>query len=238
MKKYGLLFNCRIIKICFISFLIQGIVFEGISQSPLRKVWHFKDLSGWVYGHQDSNPANQCDIEKGVLRIYTRANSLDRKKIHTEDKIYTTGRYIWKVYVPSMGMGDQSSVGAWIYSDDHHELDFEIGYGKQSVREEVGAVPGELLVYMTSQDFPYESVIKRIHPGWHLFEMDLSLKQGNYYVEWIIDKEISHTLQLEYGKEIPFFIFCSVENLMFLGDHPAQQENYGLFDFVKYKYHE
>ncbi len=221
-----------------LAWMAVGIVCTAWSQSPVRKTWRFNDLSGWVFGHQDNNPADQCEIRNGVLRIYTRANSADRKKVHTEDKVYTTGRYVWKVYIPAMGEGDQSSIGAWIYCDDHHELDFEIGYGKEEIRKKMGVASDDLLVYMTSQDFPYASRIGTIKPGWHIFEMDLTLKDGNYFVSWIVDKKEFSSLLLEYGDEISFFIFCSVENLEFLGDHPAKQENYGLFDFVKYRPHD
>lgn len=62
--------------------------------------------------HQDDNPDEQCLLEKGKLRIFTRAGSWDRKKVRTADKIYTTGRYTWKTYIPQMGKGDQASVGS------------------------------------------------------------------------------------------------------------------------------
>lgn len=208
------------------------------AQSPKKKTWNFNDLDGWVYAHQDDNPDHQCILEKGKLRIFTRAGSLDRKKVRTADKIYTTGRYTWKTYIPEMGKGDQASVGSWIYCDDHHEIDFEVGYGKQAVRDELGARSDEMIVYMTTQDHPFRSVPEKIKTGWHIFEIDITLVHGNYRVNWLIDNKIVSTVQQTFGKEYPFYIFCSVENLKFLGDHPAIQENYGLFDYVKYRYHE
>ena len=74
------------------------------AQSPKKKVWNFKDLEGWVYAHQDDNPDEQCLLEKGKLRIFTRAGSWDRKKVRTADKIYTTGRYTWKTYIPQIDL--------------------------------------------------------------------------------------------------------------------------------------
>lgn len=207
------------------------------SQKENNRKWGFKNLEGWVYAHQDDNPAQQCELEKGILKIFTRAQSWDRKKIRTEAKKYTTGRYTWKTYIPQMGQGDQASVGSWIYCDDHHELDFEVGYGKADVREQLNAAPDEMIAYMTSQDFPFTSVPVKLKTGWHIFEIDLTLKDNQYYATWIIDKKINHEIQLKYGTEISFYIFCSVENLKFIGDQIPQQENYGLFDFVKYKYH-
>ena len=45
-----------------------------------NKEWNFNNLDGWEYGHQDDNPDNQCILENGYLRIFTRANSVDRQK--------------------------------------------------------------------------------------------------------------------------------------------------------------
>lgn len=207
-------------------------------QPPEKKVWNFDDLEGWVYAHQDDNPDHQCRLEKGKLRIFTRACSWDRKKVRTAEKIYTTGRYTWKTYIPQMGKGDQASVGSWIYCDDHHEIDFEVGYGKQEVRNQLEAAPDEMVAYMTTQDHPFKSVPVKIKTGWHIFEIDITLVDGNYKVDWLIDKKIVSTVQQTFGKEFAFYIFCSVENLKFIGDHQATQENYGLFDYVKYHYHE
>lgn len=230
MRRYILQSACLLI----IS-IITGALY---AQSPKKEVWKFNNLDGWVYEHQDKNPNNQCVIEKGKLRIFTTANSWDRKKIRTVDQIYTTGRYTWRTYIPEMGQGDQASVGSWIYCDDRHEIDFEVGYGKQSVREELGAEPDEMIAYAVTQSNPYKAVYVKIKTGWHIFEIDITLIDGNYKVEWLIDKKVISTVQQTFGKEYPFYIFCSVENLKFLGDHQPKQDNYGIFDYVKYKYHE
>lgn len=206
-------------------------------QPPLYARWDFTEgIKGWKYGHQDQNPNNQCDVINGVVRIWTRAGSVDRKKICTEKK-YTTGRYTWRAYVAPMGLGDQSSVGCWIYSDDHHEIDFEVGSGKAAERQKAGAQPDELLAYMTTQDHPFQSIATPIKPGWHIFEIDLSLREGNYFVQWIIDGKVGATVQQTYGDQVAFSLFCSTENLKFIGDVPASQDNYGLFDWVEYTFH-
>ena len=230
MKTYMYKALCLLI----ISNFIIGTVY---AQSPKNKAWNFKNLEGWEYAHQDKNPDNQCIIKKGKLRIFTEANSWDRKKIRTNDKIYTTGRYTWKTYIPEMGKGDQASVGSWIYCDDRHEIDFEVGYGKQAVREKLKAKSNEMIAYATTQANPFKSVPVKIKTGWHIFEIDLTLVNGNYKVEWIIDDKIISTVQQTYGNEYAFYIFCSVENLKFIGDHQPKEENYGIFDYVKYKYH-
>lgn len=207
------------------------------AQKENNKKWDFDNLDGWIYAHQDDNPSHQCEFENGILKIYTRAQSWDRKKVRTVAKKYTSGRYTWNTYIPLMGEKDQASVGSWIYCDDQHELDFEVGYGNAEIRQKLNALPDEMIAYMTSQDFPGSSVPIKIKTGWHRFEIDLTMKDDKYYITWIIDKKKRHELQLQYGNEISFHIFCSVENLKFIGDQIPHQENYGLFDFVKYKYH-
>lgn len=218
-----------------ISFLVT---LSCYSQKENNKKWKFNNLDGWVYAHQDDNPSQQCELKKGILKIFTRPQSWDRKKVRTETKSYTAGRYTWKTYIPQMGEKDQASVGSWIYCDDHHELDFEVGYGKAEVRKKLNAAPDEMIAYMTSQDFPFTSIPVKIKTGWHIFEIDLAVKDGKYYASWLIDKVTRHEMQLKYGTEVSFYIFCSVENLKFIGDQIPHQENYGLFDFVQYKYHE
>lgn len=224
-------------KLFFFLFLLIPVL-SVTAQPPKYAHWDFNDIKGWIYYGQDDNPARQYSIENGQLRIFTRANSNDRKKLRTEDKIYTTGRYTWKTFISDFGKGDQCSIGSWIYCDDHHEIDFEVGYGKQTDREKLNAAPDEVIAYMTTQDYPFQSIPVAIKKGWHIFEIDLSLVDGKYKVEWIIDGKTVSTVQQTYGPEIAFHIYCSVENLKFLGDHPASQDNYALYDYVTYKFHD
>ncbi len=224
-----------ILRIVFIS-LVLGLYIPGFAQKNNHK-WNFDNLDGWEYGHQDNNPNNQCEINNGILKIFTLGNSRDRKKIHTADKIYTSGRYTWRTFIPHLEEKAQVSVGSWIYCDDHHELDFEVGYGKEAVREKLGADSDEMIVYMTSQDFPFYSQPMKIKTGWHIFEIDLKEHQGRYWATWYIDGEKKQQVQLQYGSETQFYIFCSVENLTFIGEQLPAHENFGLFDYVKFKYH-
>ncbi|MEG0837077.1 MAG: hypothetical protein RSE01_05760 [Akkermansia sp.] len=205
--------------------------------TPQKCVWDFNDLKGWSYESQDKNPDKQCAIANGSLKIWTKAGSVDRKKVHTTDKIYTSGRYKWRTFISPMGKGDQASIGSWIYCDDQHEIDFEVGYGTQKARQQLKAKNNELIVYMTNQAHPYSSITATIKPGWHIFEIDLSVVNGKYKTQWFIDGKLKHTLQQTFGPEIAFLIYCSVENLSFLGDHRATKDNYGLFDRVEYTPH-
>lgn len=222
----------------FIIFILALLPVFVQAQSLEKAKWNFNNLDGWVYTQQDKNPNIQYEISKGKLKMYTRAGSDDRKKMRTKDRIYTTGRYTWRTYISEMGKGDQSSIGCWLYCDDKHEIDFEIGPGKDELRARLNAADDELIGYMTTQGNPYHTKTVKIKPGWHIFEIDITLVNGKYKVDWIIDGEVLSSVQQTYGKEIAFYIFCSVENLKFLGEHPATKDNYALFDYVKYKYHD
>lgn len=222
----------------FLSLLIALIPVGLVAQSPQKAKWNFNNLDGWVYCHQDNNPERQCEIQKGKLKIWTRKGSVDRKKMRTKDKIYTTGRYTWKTYISDMNPGDQTSIGSWLYCDDKHEIDFEVGPGNDRIRKQLNAAPDDLVVYMTTQGHPYHTTPVTIKSGWHIFEIDITSVDGKYKINWLIDGKVRSTVQQTYGKKIAFYIYCSVENLKFLGNHLATKDNYGLFDYVKYNYHE
>lgn len=204
---------------------------------PKRQVWNFNDLKGWTLHSQDKNPDSQTSISNGCLKIFTKAGSADRKKAKTEAKIYTTGRYKWKTFIPKMEPGDRTSIGSWIYCDDQHEIDFEVGPGKADVRAKLGARPDDLVAYMTTQAHPFSSVPVLIKPGWHTFEIDLTDVNGKYKVQWFIDGKLKHTIMQTFGPEFAFYIYCSVENLGFIGDHPSTRDYTGLFDKVEYTWH-
>lgn len=196
------------------------------------KTWNFDNLNEWADATQVGNP--NYFIDNGNLNIFTHANTYDRTKIKSIAS-YTTGTYTWKVYVPEMGMGDQASIGAFLYNNDTHELDFEIGYGKQSERESLNALSDELIVYVSSQSNPALSYKKTIKRGlWYSLSIQLTLVNRNYFAKWAINNEVLGATQLNYGTKFKFNIFCSLENLSFMGDHIPYINNYALFDFVEY----
>lgn len=204
-----------------------------ITSPSTLKTWNFDNLNEWVDATQVGTP--NYFLENGNLNISTHANTYDRTKIKSV-AAYTTGTYTWRVYVPAMGEGDQASIGAFLYNNDTHELDFEIGYGKQSERESLNALSDELIVYMTSQANPvqtYRKTIKR--EQWYTLSIQLTLVNRNYYAKWIINDEVLGSTPLNYGTKFKFNIFCSMENLSFIGDHIPYSDNYALFDFVEYK---
>ncbi len=194
----------------------------------------FSDLEGWKDDCSKGSPSSYS-ITGGILRISTRAESRDRVKIQTEER-FGAGLYTWRVFVPTMGEGDQAGIGAFLYKDDKHEVDFEIGYGELSVREDLKAEPSDLVCYCTSQGYPFSSDKILIKPeNWYIFSMDLVCeKDGDYLVTWFIDGKQVKQLQCSFGEEVTFTSHCSVENLLFLGEHIPTQENYGLFDYFEF----
>ena len=191
----------------------------------------------WTYVHQDTSTVKAFRAEYGILYITTRANTMDRPKLFAP-QIYTDGEYSWKTYVPEVAPGDRTSVGSWIYCDDHHEIDFECGWGNDEARAAAGAGEGDLVACMTNQDFPFTSTYAVIKPGWHEFGIKLDLVDGKYNIHWIIDGVEKNQQQTGFGPdEAVFRIFVSVENLIFIGTHIASQDNTGAYEWVKFKGH-
>jgi hypothetical protein len=56
-----------------------------------------------------------------------------------------------------------------------------------------------------------------------------------YVATWKINDSVKSTAQLNYGKNTKFAIYCSVENLNFIGDHIPENQNYALFDWLEFK---
>lgn len=181
-----------------------------------------------------------CEDGKGI-RIYTRpgeehmGTNGDRFKVNT-DKMYYSGRYEWRVFIPKLGMNDRTSVAGFIYNDDRHELDFEISSGTAENRAKYGAADDELLCLISSQANPVVSetvVIKA--DAWHNIAIDMKLnEEGKYIAEWLVNDIPVISKTMNYGEEIAFRAISSVENLMGMGDHAATQENYAIFDWFEY----
>lgn len=171
----------------------------------IEEVWEFDNLDGWYYMHQDTATIDQWAIADGKLALTTRANTYDRSKVHTNVRDYAAGEFTWRTYIPDITVGEQVSVGSWIYHDDHHELDFEVGSGKTDIRQSVGAAPDELLACMTNQDFPFKSGYTPIKPGWHDFAIRLDVRpDGNYTATWSIDGDVKQTLDLQFKDQRPY----------------------------------
>lgn len=220
-----------------VSLLIVLAVFSRSAAEAEEFCSDFTSLQGW----EDDSASGSLksykivDKKKGRLRISTRAESKDRVKVRTKDR-FSAGEYHWCIFVPEMGMGDQASIGAFLFHDNKHELDFEIGYGTSKLRKKLGANKDELVCYLTSQGFPASStqvLIKR--NDWYDCRINLSATEsGSYLVEWFVNNVKLKTLQTQFSDETNFTAHCSLENLTFLGDHSPTQENYAIFDYFKF----
>lgn len=196
--------------------------------------WDFDTAEGWSYSHQDDATIEQWKLVDGTLQLTTRALTRDRTKMQTLRNDFADGLYSWRIYIPSIAPGEQVSVAGFIYKDDEHELDFEVGYGTAAARESCGAAPGQLVACMTNQGFPYVSRYTPINPGWHNFSISLLETDGKYTARWIIDDEVKQEEELMFGTETQFRIYCSVENLIFIGDHIPEYNTSASFDWVSF----
>lgn len=205
------------------------------NRSRVSSRWSGKDIfETWEYEHQDTSTVCSVWLDDDILSVRTRGGTFDRTKMHTP-AVYTSGTYVWKTYIPEMTPGDMTSVGSWIYCDDHHEIDFEVGWGSSEVRKETGCPDDMLLACMTNQDFPYSSSYVPIAAGWHEFSIELKVVDGCYDVRWLIDGTETKRLQTGFGTETAFRIYVSVENLKFIGDHVAASDNVGRYEWVRFK---
>lgn len=181
-----------------------------------------------------------CEDGKGI-RIYTRPGNAymgsngDRFKVNI-DKMYYSGHYEWRVFIPKLGMNDRTSVAGFIYYDDTHELDFEISSGRAEERVKYGAAEDELLCLISSQANPFVGVTTVIKANaWHTIAIDMKInEEGKYVAEWLVNDKPITTQTMNFGEEIAFRPIFSVENLMGMGDHAATQENYAIFDWFEY----
>ncbi len=204
--------------------------------APFQAKWEFNDLTGWTDASQNMDGTVNYALRQDTLRIFTRRGTWDRPKIKTVTSYYTAGTYTWRIYTPAVGQGDMTSFGAFLYQDDTHELDFEAGYGSRAVRQQLAAQEDDIVVYMTSQAHPFQSIPQKIkRDQWHDFSIRLDDQDGKYLATWFIDGNQATNLALGFGPETQFAIFCSVENLKFIGDHISKRDNYALFDYVEYK---
>ena len=222
---------------CVALLMVLSILSDRPQETESTFFSDFKTLEGWRDDSSTESPKSyKVDKEKGLLRISTRAETKDRVKVATKQK-FSAGEYTWRVFVPEMGVGDQTCVAAFLYQDDKHEVDFEFGYGTKELRKKLGAKKDELVCYFTSQGFPVSSTQVLVkHENWYECSIRIApAKEGNYSVEWFLNNVKMKALQTEFADETEFSVHCSVENLSFIGDHLPTQENYGIFDYFKFK---
>ena len=238
MTKNYLKASCFALSLLLSSCSGQGLINKNTSKkdslkTSKSKTWDFNDLNEWKDATQAGNP--NYSIKDGKLHIFTNPNTWERVKIKSTDA-FSTGSYTWRVYAPAMGEGDMTCIGAFLYHNDYHELDFEIAYGDETDRKKLNAASDELIVYMTSQGNPkyfFQSKLKR--ENWYNLTLELTVNDKKKYVaNWKIDNVTLTSTVLDYGPRTKFKILCSVENLSFAGDHIPYKKNYALFDCVTF----
>lgn len=217
--------------------MLTGVGSAAESKPDTAKDWDFKsaDLApDWTREGDARTRPESVVVKNGQVHITTRAETWDRVKITTLDRQFGPGSYVWRVHLPTMDRGDMASIGAFIYRDDGHEMDFEIGPGKDAVRAKLKTADNELVCYCTNQKFPYSTTTVNLKAGtWHTLAMDLSPQSdGNLRVRWSIDGHQVKELQTQIPATTRFGIHCSVENLKFLGDHQPLQDHHAAFDRV------
>jgi hypothetical protein len=203
--------------------------------------WDFANLDGWELANQGNDDIDHTSIEDNAdcedlkaLKIYTETNSQQRKKVRTT-KQYGSGLYTWRTYISDLGEVERVSIGSWLWHDDQHELDFEVGSGTSEERAALQLAEEEVIAYSTCQAFPWvQQKVKIRKNTWHIFQIDLKLVNGKYFATWLIDGVSCAAQQLSFGEDYPFYIFCSTENLKFIGDTWPYKDNYGLWDYVVY----
>jgi hypothetical protein len=194
-----------------------------------------KDLGpDWVREGEAKQRPQAVLVKDGKVAITARAKTWDRIKITTVNRQFGPGTYTWRVHVPTMGKSDMASVGAFIYRDDKHEMDFEIGSGTAEVRRKLGAADDELVCYCTNQAFPYSTTQVKIKGNaWYTLALVLIRQSdGTLLVRWAIDGRQVKELKTAIPAETRFGIHASVENLKFLGDHQPLRDHQALFDRI------
>lgn len=197
--------------------------------------YDFDNEEEWFFFHQDTATVKNYSVNDGYLTLRTRGNTGDRSKYHTDSVRFTTGTYSWRVNVPEMDSLTNTFVSVWLYNDDDHELDIQMGYGKNREREKVNAVPGEMVAHFVSAGYPFLGSGVPILPGWHTLSITLETNYLNQYVaSWSIDGKVCQKANLEYGPEYSFFICCSLENARGYGDGPSVKDYSVQIDYVEF----
>lgn len=176
--------------------------------------------------------------EVPVTHIYTTPRSYQRVKLTTNKEGFDIGTYTWRVFIPNLPSDDAISIGMFIYSynhnDDKHELDFECGYGVSKDRNKVSAtLASEAICYLTSQGFPKSHKLIKIKTNeWYIFSLSIN---DNQKAKWLLNGVEKYALTLEYGSEVKFKPYISVEHLSFMGkNYPPNSGLNVAFDYVSY----
>jgi len=238
--------------------------------------------NGWLVASQGNSPNNWASSTLGgvsTLSLFTNdpggggacadnstcsasqcLNSTCRQRVKQKSPRLDLGfgDYQWRVFVPAFSPSDaQASIGAFVYADDAHELDFECGPGTTAARASAtlkhlngttgSALGSEMLCYLTSQANPFVSTPVAVPTAtWHTLELAMAPDASSHYtVTWRIDGVAVQTQQLTYGpadacemyvpgRKCTWQAFVGVENLAFIGDTYPTARNGADFDWFQY----
>eukprot|EP00270_Netrium_digitus_P000060 TRINITY_DN1007_c0_g1_i4.p1 TRINITY_DN1007_c0_g1~~TRINITY_DN1007_c0_g1_i4.p1 ORF type:complete len:149 (+),score=27.69 TRINITY_DN1007_c0_g1_i4:327-773(+) len=125
-----------------------------------------------------------------------------------------------------------ASLCCFIYHDDFHEMDFEIGFGDQDAREELGVSsdPEKNICYLSSQSSDGKSFDTRESKGiaikgnaWYTLKLELTEDSGKQIIaSWFIDGKQEFRLVHDWAMKTVHKKFCilvSLEQLPFMGEH-------------------
>lgn len=231
--------RCFLLLIPIISFINCGSIHNLFVKNTAPFLDNFDDKTkfenNWIDNSWKS-PASYS-LENKQLKITTRANSVDRVKVRSKRKNFTTGIYKWRIFVPKIKLFEQVSIGAFLYHNqkDEFEFDFEIGSGQKLDREKINLNDDEAIVYCVSQYSPSNSSHFSVKMNeYSEFKMELIDVDGFYLVKWFINNQLVKTLQTKVKSNIKFKIHNSLENLHFMGDVKTTSENYVFFDSFSY----
>ncbi|MBI4907205.1 MAG: hypothetical protein HY820_26510 [Acidobacteria bacterium] len=183
-----------------------------------------------------------------ATQLRVRANSQDRIKMRKRVPS-GNGSFRWHVFVPAFKPGDGVGVAAFLYADDHHELDFEIGYGSTAIRKDLrNTSPNQGVIFLTSQDnnaiscAPQEkkqgcratTSLPITLGAWHTFQLNVQeAGPGRSVATWFVDDVQKFSSVLKYWvSEFSWYIQCSLEVLTDYGDHIPFNETVAYFDSV------
>lgn len=238
--------------------------------------------NGWLVASQGNSPNNWTSASVGrvkTLDLFTsdpaggvsctdnsacpasqcvRGTCRQRVKQKSPRSDFGFGLYEWRLFVPVISPANaQFSVGAFVYADDAHELDFECGRGTSTARASAtlkhldgttgAALATDMLCYLTSQGNPAVSTRVALPTAtWHTLHLAMTTDASSHYaVTWKIDGVAVQTQQLAYGpadacemyvpgRKCTWQAFMSTENLAFLGDTYPTARNDVHFDWFQY----
>ncbi|KAI9156002.1 hypothetical protein H9P43_009112 [Blastocladiella emersonii ATCC 22665] len=191
----------------------------------------FSSLASWTDASQaGGGPANYFSTGRALTFTVNPTTEVRPKLRYTPRRFLGPGRHQWRVYTPRRAPGTTASIGAFLYFDDYHELDFEIGYGAADTRRALGARDHQLLAYVTTQavdgrSWGTLSGTQVVIDGnaWHdlALDLDLDVTGTRFVVSWWIDgRRVFRSAQAWGPAAVSgngFAALVSLENLWWMG---------------------